>query len=116
MFMNNQEKPAFNNEISAEQERIIASFEQHKCPECERDEGRSGDTVRYDGFCSKECRDQYEIKDPNLINLKNAEGEFNYRYSLSQDAKKLDMDVAEYRKLREKHLSYADIAKMKGKE
>lgn len=115
MFMNNLEKPAFKNEISAEQERIITAFEENMCPECNKDAGHLENRL-YDGFCSEDCAKKYEANDPNLVNLKAAEGEFNYRYSLSQDAKKLGMDVGEYRKLRESHLSYADIAKMKGKE
>jgi len=115
MFMNNLEKPAFKNEISAEQERIITAFEKNMCPECGKDMGHLGDN-RYDGFCGEDCVKKYEENDPDLLNLREAEGEFNHRYSLSQDAKKLGMDVGEYRKLRESHLSYADIAKMKGKE
>lgn len=113
--MNNTERPSFTNEISEEQERLISTFEDYKCPECGKDPGRLNDPL-YKNFCDEDCFKKYEETDPNLVNFKKAEGEFNYRYSLSQDAQKLGMDITEYRKLRESNLSYTDIAKMKGKE
>lgn len=103
------------DEASVKQERIIAAFEKNMCPECGKDMGHLEDN-RPDGFCSESCFKKYEETDPNLESLNAAEGEFRYRGSLSQSAKELGMDVAEYRKLREEHHSHDDIAKMKGKE
>jgi hypothetical protein len=102
--MNDMEKPAAENE----QERLIAAFEQNRCPQCDKEESDE-DEEFHDGLCSEECLAEYEKTDPNLKNLTLARGEFDYRYSLQQDAKHLGMDPKEYRKLKDSGLSFEEI-------
>ena len=106
MFMNNAEKPEEKN--YEEQERLISYFEQNKCPQCGKKESDE-DEEFHDGLCSEECLAVYEKTDPNLEKLTLARGEFDYQYSLKQDAKRLGMDPKEYRKLKDKGLSFEEI-------
>jgi hypothetical protein len=112
-YIYNMEKFVLRSNITekdrAEQDRLIAAFEKNRCPSCGKDIGLLG-IEDWDGFCSETCFQEYEKIDPNLSNLTEAGGEFDYRKSLAKDAEELGMDVNEYRKLREeKKLSFAEI-------
>lgn len=64
----------------AERARLIACFEEEKCPTCEKNAYKNND--ERNGFCGEKCYQEYIKKDPmNENNLNEAEGEYAYKHS-----------------------------------